>query len=138
MAMLAMGGANRLKQIAQRAAALSPAARTRVFVQLTLLAGLRGLSERLRMEVKAMGSQRAPFRDNVILREFFDEERAEGKAEGKAAGMAELLRGQMEIKFGLIPKWAEVRLNEANTAQILRWSKKLLDAQRLEDVIRRK
>ena len=154
LAMLAKGGTERLAEIARRAAGLSDQARVRVMMQLILLSGLRGLSGRLRMEMKTMGSFQIDIRDNVILREVWDEVmaegiatgkaegiatgKAEGKAEGEAAGMIKILRGQLHAKFGLVPKWAEERLEKANKAQIERWAKKLLNAQSLEGAIGKK
>ena len=45
------------------------------------LSGLRGLSDRVRMELKNMGSVQYDIFDNVILRDAFEEEMAESKAE---------------------------------------------------------
>ena len=84
LAMLARGGEDRLHEIILRAAALEGSARMHVITQLTLLAGLRNLSESLRMEVKTMGSVIINIRENAILRDIWDTVMAEGKAEGKA------------------------------------------------------
>ena len=150
LAMLAKGGTDRLAEIAQRAAALSDQARVRVLTQLILLSGLRKLSGRLKMDLKTMGTSQFRIRDNVILREVWEEVmaegiasgqakgKAEGKAEGEAVGMIKILRGQLHAKFGLVPKWAEERLEKANKAQIERWAKKLLNAQSLEGAIGKK
>ena len=146
LAMLARGGTELLTEIAQRAAQLSGQARVRVLTQLILLSGLRGLSEQLKMEI-TMGSLQIDIRDNVILREVWEEVMAEGltkgKAEGKAEGVAEgevagmlkALRGQLQTKFGPVPKWVEERLERANTAQIERWLNRVIIAESLEGVI---
>ena len=52
--------------------------------------------------------------------------------------MIKILRGQLHAKFGLVPKWAEERLEKANKAQIERWGKKLLNAKSLEGAIGKK
>ena len=102
LAMLAKGGTERLGEIARRAAELSGQARVRVLMQLALLSGLRKLSGRLKMEMKTMGSLQTFIQENEILREVYDNVKAEGeakgeakgKAEGEAVGMVKLLRGQ--------------------------------------------
>jgi hypothetical protein len=48
---------------------------------------------------------------------------------------AKMLRGQMETKFGNLPKWVDARLEEATSVQIGRWSKKILTADTLEGVL---
>ena len=93
-----------------------------------------------------MGSILIDIKDNEILRDVWEEVmakgeakgEAKGKAEGEAAGMVRILRGQLLIKFGRVPKWAEERLAKANTAQIERWAKKLMTAETLEGVVGRK
>jgi hypothetical protein len=35
------------------------------------------------------------------------------KAEGEAKGKAEILHGQLETKFGQLPRWADIRMSRA-------------------------
>jgi len=143
LAMLARGGEDRLHEIILRAAALEGSARMHVITQLTLLAGLRNLSESLRMEVKTMGSVIINIRENAILRDIWDtvmaegkaEDKAEGKAEGEVIGKAQALHDMLKAKFGRVPKWADTRLRTADRSQIDRWIKQSITAKKLEDVI---
>ena len=150
LALLARGGTERLAEIAERAEGLSDRERSRVMVQLVVLSGLRGLSEQVKMEMKAMGSLQFKIRDNVILREVWDTVMSEGLAKGEArgeakgeakgetVGMVKILRTMLQTKFGRVPKWADQRLEKANKTQIERWSKKFVAAETLEAVIGKK
>ena len=146
LAMLAKGGAERLGEIARRAAQLGDKERVRVLTQLVLLSGLRRLTGRLKMELRTMGSLRIEIQKNEILRDICEEVKAEGIAEGEAkgkakwevVGMVKILRWQLDAKFGRVPKWAEQRLEKAKTSQIERWSKRFFVAQSIEDVIGKK
>ena len=51
---------------------------------------------------------------------------------------AKMLRDQLKTKFGTLPKWVEERLEEATSAQIGRWAKKILTADTLEGVVGKK
>jgi predicted transposase YdaD len=143
LAMLAQGGKERLREIARRAAGLSEHERVRVLTQLVLLAGLRGVSENLKMELSHMGSSTIDIRKNVILREIWEQGEAEGivkgkaqgVAEGRAEGKAELLLNLLRHKFGTVPKWAAERVRNARPAQLERWSHKILTAASLEGVL---
>ena len=150
LAMLAKGGTEQLAEIARRAAELSGQARSRVVTQLALLAGLRELSGKLKMELENMGSLQREIQENEILRPIFEkvmaegeakgkaEGKAEGEAKGEAVGMLKLLRGQLHTKFDRVPNWAVKRLEKADTTQLEQWSNKLIHAQSLEDAIGKK
>jgi hypothetical protein len=51
---------------------------------------------------------------------------------------AHILRGQLETKFGSLPKWVDERLATAKSVQIERWSKKIITADTLEAVLGKK
>ena len=51
---------------------------------------------------------------------------------------ANMLRGMLVTKFGRLPKWVDERLEEATSAQIERWSKKILTADTIEAVLGKK
>src|SRR5258708_34023798 len=89
LALLAGRGTERLGEIARRAGELAPPARVRALVQLTLLSGLRGVSEQLKMEMKNMGSGIIDVRKNAILRDWMEEAKAEGREEGREKGREE-------------------------------------------------
>jgi hypothetical protein len=146
LAMLARGGTEKLKEITRRAADLRGPARIRALTQMILLSGLRGLSGRLKMEMKNMGSALIDVNKNEILRDFVEEAKAEGHAEGLAKGhaegrvegRAEVLREQLGTKFGRLPKWAEERISRGSAAQVQRWARKILTAETSEGVLGKK
>jgi hypothetical protein len=61
--------------------------------------------------------------------------RREALHEGRVQGKSEMLRDQLEIKFGSLPKWAGDRLASATPAQLERWAKKVLTGSTLETVL---
>ena len=76
------------------------------------------------------------FRDKI--RDLEDQAQARGLAKGRGQGMVQLLREQMQTKFGPLPKWAEDRLSQGSPAQVVRWARKLLAAKTLESVLGKK
>jgi hypothetical protein len=54
---------------------------------------------------------------------------------GKMEGEAHLLRRMLEHRFGPLPEWAERRLKSATLAKLEQWSLRLLEAERLEQII---
>ncbi len=105
--------------------------RGRLLTQLALLSGLRGVSNELRMELKAMGSGYVDVESNPILMDWMEE--ASEKARRKEA--AKLLRIWLESRFGSLPAWAEERLNVAGTDELESWVHRTLTATSLPDVL---
>ena len=54
--------------------------------------------------------------------------------QGRQEGKAELLRDQASHRFGKLPEWVLDRFDHADVDTLDRWSFRLLDAERLEDV----
>jgi hypothetical protein len=123
--MLANGGPDRVVEIVRRANELRGQERQRVLAQLVLLCGLRQLTGRLTMELKTMGAT-IDIAKNEILRDLVRD------------GQASIVRGQLETKFGKLPKWVDERLGHAKLSDVDRWSKKLLTADTLEGVLGKK
>jgi hypothetical protein len=65
------------------------------------------------------------------------EERGRKKSEARGAqqGMQELLRGQLQARFGPLSPEADVRLAAADAATLQRWSLRILTAARLDEVL---
>ncbi len=114
-----------MSEIAKRASELKGAERQRVVSQLVLLSGLRRLTGRLRMELKAMSVT-----TDITKNEFVQDVVRDS--------LANMLRGQLETKFGRLPKWVDERLEAATSVQVERWSKKILTADSLEGVLGKK
>lgn len=64
------------------------------------------------------------------------EGREEGRKEGLRQGQADVLRRQMQRKFGAVPAAVEARLASASFALLESWSLNLLDAESIDDVFR--
>ena len=129
LAMLARGGVERLRDIFERAKSLPPSERGRLFTQLAFLSGLRGLSNRLRMEIKAMESGYIEIEDNPILQDWMEEA-------GRRAN-ARVLRMQLEGKFGALPQWVLERLKHATQIDLDSWFAKVVTASSLEGILGR-
>jgi predicted transposase YdaD len=142
LAMLARGGSKILREIVKRASLLERPERDRVLAQLAGLAGLRRLSNRLRMEYEAMGIE-IDIDDNVILKDIWNsgvakgkaEGIAKGKAEGEVAGRAKTLTLLLRAKFNRVPKWAQERISKATPERLDLWTRKTLTADTIEGVI---
>ena len=117
----------------RRAESLPDPIRQRELTQLAVLPGLRGASERLKMELKTIGPR---IKDNAFLRDAWVAAMSKGimagKPEGKVEGMGLTLFGQFEAKFGPLPKWGGDRLRKATVEQAQRWAQTILTADSLE------
>ena len=80
------------------------------------------MTGRLRIELKAMGIT-TDITKNEFVQDVIRDDRAN------------MLRGQLEAKFGNLPKWVDQRLEAATSVQVERWSKKILSANTLEGVL---
>ena len=130
LAMLANGGVDRMGEIILRANVLPEAERQRVFTQMLILAGLRGVSERLTIELNTMGVY-VEVEQNAFLRDLRDTSHARGRAEEASR----ILRRLLELKFGPLPNWAENRIHETTAAQVAKWTEEILKADSLEGVL---
>jgi hypothetical protein len=125
LAMLANGGLDRVAEIIRRANELRGPERERVLTQIGLLSGLRQLTGKLTMELNTMGAT-IDISKNEILRNWIRD------------GQVIIVRGQLEMKFGKLPKWADERLANGKSSDVERWSKKLITADSLERVFGKK
>jgi hypothetical protein len=145
LGLLARGGVDKMREILEATSHLEAGERQRALTQTAILSGLRSVSGQLTMELKRMGNT-IDIEKHEFLKELRDsamaagraEGRAEGKAEGTVAGMAAIVRGQIEARFGELPKWARTRLGEATAAELERWAKGILRASTLESVFGKK
>lgn len=72
--------------------------------------------------------------ERVRLQRERDKARQEGRQAGELKGASEILAAQITRKFGALPDWADVRIQQADEAALSRWAVQILDAQRIEDV----
>ncbi|CAM4317085.1 DUF4351 domain-containing protein [Bordetella tumbae] len=68
------------------------------------------------------------------LKEGLERGREQGFEQGQRQGTAKSLTTLVMAKFGALPDWAQVRINEADEASLQKWMLRLLDAERIEDV----
>ncbi len=129
-----------IRRILRRIARLPERARQDRLIQLFILSGLRQAEPVIKREVKKMSFEMDIMENSFLRGIYLDGEKQgkeEGKAEGKEVGRQEMLRLLLEERFGKLPKWAQKRLQAADPATLLRWGKRLLHAQRLEEVVPR-
>jgi hypothetical protein len=118
-----------MHEILARVLRLKSPHRERLLTQLAVLAGLRRLDKAIRMEMKKMGEY-VDIQKNAILKDIWDEVRAEGATS--------ILSAQLKEKFGPLPAWASTRLRKASPQQILAWSRLVLSATMLQEVVGRR
>jgi len=128
-----------VRRIVERIAGLVAADRETALGQLLILAGLRHLEESVEQEARKMPILNDILDNKVLGREFKrgrEEGRLEGRLEGKLEGRLEILRLLIERRFGAIPRWAEARLAGCSITDLEDLSVRVLDAQRLEDLLK--
>lgn len=134
LAVLARGGEENLRKIVHRAAKMPAPERNKLLTQLAVLAGLRKLRRRLKIEVSAMRT--AVYLDELpIIGPLYKKKYAKDVAEARAEGMAAVLVEMLNARFGALPRWAQARVDGATAAQIRRWAKKAAAAETLEGVL---
>jgi len=60
--------------------------------------------------------------------------RLEGRKEGRRQGTSSTLSTLIAHKFGPLPEWVQSRLEEATETELNRWTLRVLDAQRIEEI----
>jgi hypothetical protein len=140
-----------IHRIMERIAGLAAAERETALAQLTILAGLRHLSEAVEQERRKMPID-LDIREHAVLGpmiieaelqaelkgELKGELRGElkGELKGERKGELTVLRRQIEKRFGAIPSWAAEQLDSRSTAELEELSVRVLDAQSLEDLMK--
>jgi hypothetical protein len=123
LAVLAGSGDLKLPEVLRQAAAVKGPSRNQLIARIALLAGLRGVTDKVELELQHMSVIIDP-RKNAMLMRWRNEALAEGEAKGEAKGeargeargMLKILRELLEIKFGPLPKWAADRMAKATPA----------------------
>jgi predicted transposase YdaD len=137
-------------------ATLEATKREEAIEQLFILAGLRGLEDTVDKGIQKMATFHDLILSNKVLgREYKRgleegelkgelkgklqgklEGKIEGKIEGEVEGERRFLRRQLEKRFGVIPEWAEQRLNSQSVADLENLGLRLLDVGSLEELLR--
>jgi hypothetical protein len=58
-----------------------------------------------------------------------------GRVEGELRGMRATLLKQLTLRFKTLPDWVATRLEGADTAQLERWSERILTAASVEEAL---
>jgi hypothetical protein len=124
-----------VEEILGKIATLEDTKREEAIEQLFILAGLRGLEDTVEKRIQKMATFHDLILSNKVLGREYRRGLDEGKVEGKIEGKIEVLRRQIEKRFGAIPEWAEQRLNSQSVADLETLSVRLLDAKRLEELL---
>ena len=60
-----------------------------------------------------------------------------GEQKGMQKGEVTVLKRLILRRYGSLPQWAVMRLEQADTSQLEEWSERIFDAQTLEELLRR-
>lgn len=82
------------------------------------------------LEVRDMITENLSHWENNLRHQGFEK----GAKKGFEKGESSLLCQLIEHRFGPLPDWARVKLDEADTQTLERWGLQLLEAEKLEDV----
>ncbi len=139
LALLCHNGATRdsVQRILRNILRLPERERIDRFTQLLIISGLRKAETLVQEEVKRMPLTINPM-ENAVIREWLINAQQEGKQEGKQEGESKLLRVLLTHRFGDLPKWVIAQLESADAETLEKWGLRLLDADKLEDVVPRK
>jgi predicted transposase/invertase (TIGR01784 family) len=134
-----------IREILKRIADLEDASRRAVFEQFLIISGLRRLEPTIKEEAQKMPILNDIMDHQVIgpairqgreegLKEGLKEGRQEGRQEGREEKGREILRRQLEKRFGSLPKWASSRLANLSEPEVDELTILFVDAPRLEDL----
>ena len=115
-----------VRRILRGIAESEPARRHVAVRELMILAGLRGLGAIIGEETKKM-----PILDDIMDHDFLGPLIRRGRMEGEQ----NMLRRQIEKRFGTIPAWAQQRLDSMSAPEVEDASIRLLDARSLEELL---
>lgn len=142
LALLCRNGATRdsVRRILRNILRLPERERLDRLTQLLIISDLRQVELIVQEEVKRMPLT-FNLMENRVIREWLinaqQEGEQKGKQEGKLEGESNLLRVQLTHRFGKLPKWVIAQLESADAETLEKWGLRLLNADKLEDVVPR-
>jgi len=113
--------AGTVRQILGRIASLEEPARRAAFAQFLVISGLRRLAQTIKEE-----AQKMPILNDIIEHEVIGPAILQGRQE--------ILRRQLEKRFGRIPDWVEARLVNLSASELDELAVRVLDAPNLTDI----
>ena len=96
---------------------------------------LQALSLNEEDRYRAIARERALYNELTLLRDAREEGRQEGREEGLALAKASALNRLLTRRFGPLPEWALLRLQQAPADQVDTWLDRILDAPTLQAVL---
>jgi Domain of unknown function (DUF4351) len=121
-----------VRRILERIAARRPGERDETLAELFIISGLRRMEDEARREATKM-----PVLNDIMDNKVIGPAIRQGLRQGRVEGQLELLRSQIEKRFGRIAPAVAQRLAALKPAQLKRVGLRLLDAQRIEDLFAR-
>jgi hypothetical protein len=118
-----------VRRILGRIAAGSLEQREQALAELFIIAALRKLTGEVKREAEKM-----PILNDIMDDEVIGPLIRKGLVQGRVEGQIEILRSQIEKRFGPIPPAVSRRISALKPAQLKRAALRLLDAQRIEDL----
>ena len=85
-------------------------------------------------KVQIMLATRIQQWEQEIRKQEFEKGREKGMEKGILTGEAKLLHRQLQLRFGVLPAWAEEKLAHGTRAEIELWGAKILSAVTLDEV----
>jgi len=130
-------GAEAVRRIVARIAAVEAGQRAEALSQLLILAGLRRMAAVVEQEVK-----RVPILNDILDHEVLGREYKKGRGDGVQEGVQQgaqqealtMLRGLLEERFGVLPAWAEQKLVDRSIAELEKISRRVLKARSIEEL----
>jgi len=114
-----------VRRILERIATLEEPARRTMLSQLLIISGLRRLEQTIKEE-----AQKMPILNSILSHQVIGPAIRQGRKEGRK----EILRRQLEKRFGLVPDWVEDRLGSLSASELGEVAVRLLDVERLEEL----
>ena len=124
-----------VRKIMKRIGGLPAAERDAALAQLTILAGLRHLSQAVERETRNMPID-LDIRDHEFLGPIIRNAEQKGRQEGRQEGELTVLRRLIEKRFGSLPSRAHERLAALSASELEDLSERVLDATSIEDLLR--
>jgi len=122
-------------RILKRIAGLTITERETALAQLTILAGLRHLAATVEEEVEKMPID-LDIRDHEVIGPWIIEAEQKGLQKGLQTGALTVLRRLIEKRFGALPMWARVKLENMSASELEDLSERVLDAGSLDELLR--
>ena len=104
--------------------------------KLAILMGLRPTELPKLIQKEATVPITVDLEENPLFVEIFERYTQRGEQRGEQRANITMLSRLLKKRFGELPNWVNVRLEQATAPELERWSLTFLDVTRLEDVFR--